>query len=467
MADKESLDEWRNWDAKSREKAAAALQEAMSGEKRVWYCKRGRECDGKPHDQYTYRHARGDQWPPPGTDWLVWGLLGGRGSGKTRSGSEWTRKKSETTNTFGIIGPTTQHVREVMVEDEYSGLLSAFDRAKVRVLWEPSKHKITLPNDHIIRTFTAEEPERLRGRNLGSVWLDEPAHMPLIEAVWDNMMLALRQGNTQILVTTTPLPTKWMKEVVNAPDTVVVKASTYVNLDNLAPAFRKKVLEKYEGTRLGRQELYGDILEDIEGALWNWGLIEDNRDLEMKPEWMDRIVVGIDPAGTSRGRDETGVVVVGIKDEHLYVLGDYSGHYTPNGWANAAWNAYDHFQADAIVAEKNYGGEMVMSTLRNVRVDGNAKLVQSRRGKQLRAEPIVSMYEQGKVHHVDAFEDLETQMVEWVPDRSDSPDRVDALVHAATELARPAEITSIAVPRRAKLRSTAKRNRPVALRSVS
>lgn len=437
------IEQWRNWDAKSQEVLASRLDTALGdAPRRLWFCTRGRACDGKPHEGFDYPHARGQQWPPPGTDWTTWFVSGGRGGGKTATGAQYTRKVTEKVSRSIIIGPTVTHVRDVMVEGE-SGILAAFDAAKVRCLWEPSKRRITnLTNDHVIHTFTGEEPGRLRGPQAGFLWLDEPAHMPLIEEVWDMAMFGLRLGRRpHALCTTTPLPTPWVRKIIAEDDTEVVVITTYDNLDNLAPTFRKAVLSKYEGTRLGDQELLGRILEDVEGALWSWPMIESGRS-DLTHEDMDYIVVGIDPNGTaSKKRDEAGIVAVGRKGNDLYLLADDSGHYSPDGWAKAAWKLFDRLQADKIVAEKNYGGEMVRSTLINARKEfggtmiDQVDLVNSRRGKQLRAEPIVGLYEQGRFHHAGTFPEVETQQTTWVPGFGDSPDRVDALVHAATDAA--------------------------------
>lgn len=407
---------------------------------------------------------------PDGEHYTAEGVVG-HNSGKTRSGSEWVRFMSTRYERGSIIGPTVGHVRDTMVEGD-SGLLAVFANAKMNALWEPSKRRITIDcnctpdaalpkhmNGHIIQCFTGDEPERLRGPQHAYVWLDEPAHFSLIQAVWDNMQFGLRLGDhPRILCSTTPLPTKWMKELIAEEDTVSVTVSTYKNMDNLAPTFKKVMLKKYEGTRLGRQELHGEVLEDIQGALWTWAMIEANRQLvkideegnrhyPVTIEDMDRIIVAIDPAGTSsKKRDETGIVVVGKRGDHFYVIADLSGTYTPEGWASAAWKAFDEYKADKIVAEKNYGGEMVLSTLRNSRPGGPVDLVTSRRGKALRAEPVVGLYEQERVHHLDLFENLETQMTEWVPGMADSPDRVDALVHGITKLYEGGGHSSFASP---------------------
>jgi phage terminase large subunit-like protein len=269
--------------------------------------------------------------------------------------------------------------------------------------------------------------------------------------VWDNLLFGLRLGaNPRIIATTTPKPRPWLKTLVKDPRTRLSRASTYANLDNLSPVFAERIIARYEGTRLGRQELHAEILEDVEGALWTWDLIERGR--VVAPPDLARIVVGVDPAGSKKkSADETGIVVVGIDpDGDLYVLDDRSGHYSPHGWASAVNAAHDDWSADAIVAEKNFGGEMVEHTLRTSGYrDARILVRQTRRSKALRAEPLVGRYEKddGHVHHVGTFADLETQMCEWQPyEHTGSPDRVDALVYAATELMQHSGAASMASP---------------------
>lgn len=442
---------FKNWTPEAQEQALAMLQEQKDG-KRIWYCSRGRGCDGKAHEGVDYAHARGDQWPPPGLDWFVWLVVSGRGAGKTRTGAEWVRKMSEKVERTAMVGRRGVDVRQTMVEGD-SGLIKVCERAKVPYEWFPSKREFRFHNGARAFGYSGEEPDSLRGPQHGIAWLDEPAHMSQIQEVWDNLLMGLRldgvPGGSKVLCTSTPLPTKWLKELMEDALTRVIRVSTYANLDNLDPNFRRTVLTRYEGTRLGRQELHGEILGDVEGALWNYDMIVPYRitlengeiveTLESLIPKMDRIVVGVDPAGTSKKRsDETGIVVVGKRGRDLYVLADGSGKYTPSRWARKAVELYEHWQADAIVAENNYGGEMVRSTLQNERSFARVKEVNSRRGKLIRAEPVVSLYEQELVHHAATLEGvkngLEQQMTEWVPGKGDSPDRVDALVHAITEL---------------------------------
>lgn len=453
LLDPEDFDpeEFKNWPPAAQQKALEMLKKRKDPPK-VWYCAKGRTCDGRPHKGADYPHARADQWPPEGVDWFAWLLLSGRGAGKSRSGAEWLRKMSRHVPRMAMIGRRGTDVRATMVEGP-SGLIYVCERAGISYEWQPSKREFTFGNGAKAYGYSGEEPDSLRGPQHGIAWLDEPAHMPFIEAVWDNLLLGLRldiPGGSKVLVTSTPLPLKWLKDLVADPKSRTIRVSTYKNLDNLDPNFRDNILSKYEGTRLGRQELHGEILQDVEGALWTWDLIEEAKvnpdSLEEFAQTMDRIVVGIDPAGTSRRKsDETGIVVVGKKDGHLYVLADASGHHTPERWARRAVDLYDHWDADAIVVEKNYGGEMVRSVLDNIAKYPRVKEVNSTRGKLIRAEPVFSLYEQRKVHHVQNLTDLETQLTEWIPGKGSSPDRMDALVHAAHELsehARPAILTT-------------------------
>jgi phage terminase large subunit-like protein len=346
-----------------------------------------------------------------------------------------------------LIGATGPDLRETMIEG-VSGILATSPPGK-RPLFEPSKKRLTWPNGCIAQGFSAEEPDRLRGPESGFVWADEPAHYPLVEEVWSNMQLGLRMGSRpKIVATTTPKPTKWMKELIKDPLTITRRVSTYANIGNLAEAFKRTVLDRFEGTRLGRQELHGEILEDVEGALWAWEMFQ----------WVDfapplqRIVVGVDPAGSkNKSSDETGIVVEGVGyDKHLYVLADYTGRYSPRGWATRANEAYEEFGCDAIVAEKNYGGEMVKHTLETSGYGGaRIILVDSRRGKEIRAEPIVARYERKMVSHVGKpgdLAELEGEQTSWVPGHGPSPNRVDAMVHAGTDLLKRLEPAAISSP---------------------
>lgn len=438
MAEDFDLEAFDRWTPSAKKAAAERLQAAVSIEARAWYCTSpGRECDGKPHEGYPYPHARGDQWPPPGMDWFTWLLSGGRGSGKTRSGAEYTRKITEYVPRSAIIAPTGPDARETCIEGE-SGLIRACENAGLKGWeWEPSKRRFTFPNGHIATTFSGEEPDRLRGPQHGFAWLDEPAHIALIEQVWSNLLFGLRLGKRpHVLCTTTPLPNKWTKRIAKDPLTRRVAVSTYKNLDNLAANYRITI-SQFEGTRLGRQELHGEILEDTDGALWLESYLR-------RAEWVDlgfdRVIIGLDPAGTANKRsDETGIVVAARKGDMFYVINDRSGRMSPESWATTTLSLYEMHLADAITPETNYGGDMVTSTLRNLGMDAVfIKPVNARRGKALRAEPIVALYEQGRVVHMAApganLETLETEMLEWVPGVGDSPNRVDALVHALTEL---------------------------------
>jgi phage terminase large subunit-like protein len=436
---------WRRWTPAAQEKALSAIREIEQRPWKPFYCPKF-QCDGKPHGRWGFPHGRWDQHPPKG-DWLTWLLRGGRGSGKTRTGSEWTHRRVKVSPRIALIAPTTSAARDVLVEGD-SGILATAAPGQMPE-WEPSKHKLTFHNGAAAYTYSAEEPERLRGPQHYDAWLDEPAHMPLIEAVWSNLLFGMRLGKApRICCTTTPVPTKWMKELIADPSTISVAVSTYANIDNLAPHFAKQILERYEGTRLGRQEIHGEILADVDGALWQYEYFDGEQRIEaIEPSILDRVIVAVDPAGTNRKKsDETGIVIVGALDNEYYVLADWSGRYSPKGWADRVMTAYHEFEADSIVVETNYGGDMVRSTLENIDERPRIVEVNSRRGKVIRADPIVALYERGLVHHVkNGLGDLEDQLVSWVPG-NDSPDRLDALVHGLTNLARTLEPSTIADP---------------------
>lgn len=261
--------------------------------------------------------------------------------------------------------------------------------------------------------------------------------MPAIEDVWSNLMFGLRLGDRpHVVLTSTPIPTPWVRRTQSDPKTVVVRVSTYANIKNLAVNFRELVVAQYEGTRKGRQELYGELLQDVEGALWNIDMLK-----RLRVDWtvMDRIIVAVDPAGTANRRsDETGIIVAGKLGQECFVLEDGSGKYSPQGWAERALGLYSKYGADAIVVEKNFGGDMVKDVIQRTETGRELSpriiVKQATRSKALRAEPVVALYEQEKVFHSGDLDGLETEMLSWIPGKGDSPNRVDALVWGVSEL---------------------------------
>lgn len=445
---------YKGWTPAAQEKALQALRAESERPWRPFYCP-DPMCNGKAHGPmgsspvpWDFSHARKDQRPPKG-DWLTWLFLAGRGAGKTRSGSEWVHRLAKKPVRIALLSPTGPDFRDTQIEGE-SGLLATAPPGQMPE-WEPSKKKLTWPSGATAYGYSMEEPDRLRGKQHHYAWADEPAHAPLISDVWDNLLFGLRLGRQpRILATTTPLPTQWNKELVADPTTSVTTASTYDNIDNLADTFRKIVIGRYEGTRKGQQEIHGQLLEDVEGAMWQADWIKYLPATE-DPELI-RIVVAIDPAGTAREKsDETGIIVVGTDGDDFYVLADYSGRYSPSGWASRALSAVDHWNADVIVAEKNYGGDMVKAVIEAEAKERKnlytVKTVTSRRGKALRADPVATLYEKGRGVHLEAFAELENQMTSWVVGDK-SPDRVDALVHGITDLAQVVAPTTVSDPTR-------------------
>jgi len=409
---------------------------------------------------FTWRgyKARPNQLAPgsPGasserTNWRYWLLKAGRGAGKTRTGAETIREwVAQGRRLIHLIAPTAKDVRDVMV-DGPSGILNCYP-TNDRPLWEPSKGHITWGNGAQALTFSAEEPNRLRGPACECVWGDEIAawkHQTAIDT-WDNMAFGLRMGNDpRGVFTSTPKPTPLFKQVIKDPSTVVTGGSTYENRSNLAPGFFADIIRRYEGTRLGRQELLAELLEDIPGALWTRAIIDASRIHISEIQWdlIWRIVVAIDPAVTAgEDSDETGIIVAGLTQSgHVIVLDDLSCRESPLEWAKIAVVAFKTRRADRIVGEVNNGGDLVEANLRAVAREVPFRAVRASRGKAVRAEPIAALYEQGRVHHVrydeqyqgrsDRFDLLEDQMCGFVPGMdTKSPDRMDALVWAITEL---------------------------------
>ncbi len=375
------------------------------------------------------RIARPNQLPPSG-NWRTWLIQAGRGFGKTRIGAEWTRESVRHFPLVNIIGATADDARDIMIEGE-SGILACCPEHE-RPIYLPSKRRLEWPNGARTLIFTADEPERLRGKQHMRLWCDEVAAWRHPEA-WDQAMLGLRLGaDPRAVATTTPRPTRMIRDLIADPTTVVTRGSTYDNRANLAPQFLDQIVRRYEGTRLGRQELGGELLLDVPGALWTLAMFDERRSA---PD-LKRVVVAIDPAASSKeDSDETGIIVAGQGiDGDWYVLADRSGIFSPNEWAKRAVAAFEEFRADRIVAEVNNGGEMVGATVRTVRRTVPFKAVHASRGKAIRAEPIASLYTDRHVWHTQPFDTLEEQLVNWTPDSGESPDRLDALVWALTEL---------------------------------
>ena len=385
--------------------------------------------------RWKHQLARQEQIPTEDKSWTTWLYLAGRGAGKTRTAAEWLawQASSQPKTRWAIVAPTYSDARDTCAEGE-SGIVSILREYGTLKDYNRSIGEIFLTNGSRIKLFSGEEPERLRGPQHHGGWFDELAAFKYPEA-WDQYQFGLRLGdNPQTIVTTTPKPIKLIKELISQDSVKVIRGSTFDNAANLAESALAQYKLRYENTRLGRQELYGEILDNVEGALWTREMIENARVVNAPP--LIRIVVAIDPAVTSSATsDETGIVAAGVSTNgDYYVLDDKSLRASPDTWARQAVELYHKHKADKIVAETNNGGDMVIMLLKQVDTSIAVQKVTATRGKQLRAEPISSIYEQGRVHHVGYFAELETQMCEWTPASNESPDRLDALVWALTEL---------------------------------
>lgn len=400
--------------------------------------------------KYEWRFwARPNQLPPPDDgDWFVWLAKPGRGWGKTRAGSEWIRQRVESgqAKQIALVNDTAADTRKIMVEGP-DGIVT-LSPPWCKPVYEASKKQVVWPGGGpwagaVAHLYEAEAPEKLRGPQHDTAWCDELAKWQNLRKVdqeggtaFDNLMYGLRIGNPKCAITTTPRAVKAVRDLVKRKGVVIVNGSSYENRANLSDQWFQQVIAPAEGTRLGRQEVYGELLEDVEGALWTRSMI-DAACAERAIPAFKRVVVAIDPAVTATEQsDETGIVVAALGfDGHGYVLADSSGHYTPEQWARQAVGLYQKHAADRIVAETNNGGEMVGYTIRTVGKHVSFKALTASRGKRTRAEPVAALYEQGLIHHVRSFSDLEDQLCTWDANGTEkSPDRLDALVWALTEL---------------------------------
>ena len=385
---------------------------------------------------YSWSCWRRPKQATPDGDWRFWLILAGRGFGKTRTGAEFVREQVESgrAGRVALVGATAADVRDTMIEGA-SGLLSVFPPDR-RPLYEPSKRRVTFANGAIATAFSADQPDRLRGPNHDLAWADELAAWRYHDA-WDQLVLGLRLGDhPRAVITTTPRPLPLIRRLATTSDGTVhlTRGSTFENAGNLSAEFLDEMRRRYENTRLGRQELDAQIIDDVDGALWDRAQLDADRVVEYPP--LDRVVVAVDPAVTSgENADETGIVVVGLgRDGHAYVLDDSTLRATPADWARAVIAAYHRYQADTVVAEANQGGDLISTVIRTVDDRVPIRLVRASRGKRTRAEPVAALYEQHRVHHVGFFPELEDQLCSWVPDVGSSPDRLDALVWALTDL---------------------------------
>jgi phage terminase large subunit-like protein len=393
------------------------------------------------------RHARTDQLPPSGA-WLVWLILAGRGWGKTRTGAEWIKDEALRTpgTRWAVVAPTYADARDTCVEGE-SGLLSVLPDDRVKD-WNRSLGELILVNGSRIKLFSADKPDRLRGPQHHGAWCDELAAWTYPEA-WDQLQFGLRLGDyPRTVVTTTPKPIPMIRQLLARDDVHITRGATFDNAANLSEAALATLRARYEGTRLGRQELHGEVLEDVPGALWVLATIEAAR-ARRQDEWdLVRVVTAIDPAVTSgEDSDETGIVTAGVSESgwcphcgpitngpHAVILADDTVKTSPDAWCRRAVDALELWKGDRVIGETNNGGDLIETVLRTVDSSVPYRKVTATRGKRLRAEPVAALYEQGRVHHAGGFPELEDQQCSWTPDSSGSPDRLDALVWALTDL---------------------------------
>lgn len=360
--------------------------------------------------------------------------MSGRGFGKTQAGEDWFYKRGmagDSSRRMMLAGRTPSDVRDYSLYGP-GGLLTHHPDLD----YQPSNRLIVWPTGALAHIRSGANPEEFRNFSGDTVWIEEFAAWKYPRESWDNLMFGTREADPRICMTTTPKPIPVLKELIEAESTIVIRGSSYENRDNLSERYVQNVLDRYKDTRLGQQEIYGMLLEDVPGALWRRSDIEEHR-VRNAPD-LARVVVGIDPAATSGDTaNETGIIIEGKLGDEGYVIGDHTIVGTPEQWATAAINAYLDYEADLIIVEDNNGGEMVESTIRTVAktmgVSVSVKRIHASRGKHTRAQPIAALYEQGKIHHVGSYPELEDQQCTWIPG-DDSPDRMDACVWGFTEL---------------------------------
>tara|TARA_R110000824_G_scaffold257379_2_gene446334 strand:- start:4976 stop:6160 length:1185 start_codon:yes stop_codon:yes gene_type:complete len=371
----------------------------------------------------------------PEGDFRIWLILAGRGFGKTRSGAEWIRErvKSGKAKHIALIGRTAADVRDVMVNGP-SGLLSCCPPDE-RPVYEPSRRRIVWPNGAVAQTFSSQKPDQLRGPQMDTAWCDELAAWEYPYDTWDQLMFGLRLGDPKCVVTTTPRPIQLLRDLIKSERVAITRGTTFDNRDNLADSFYEHIMDKYDQTNLGKQELYAQLLDEVPGALWTRDIIDNNR-VQKVPD-LARIVIAVDPAmSANKNSDETGIVVVGLgEDGDFYVLEDLSARLSVDAWARVVVDAYHRLGADRVVAEVNQGGDLVEKVIRQVDSGISYRPIRASKGKFARAEPVSARYEQGRVKHTKVFSLLEDQLCTYSSSyMSQSPDRLDALVYGITEL---------------------------------
>lgn len=367
--------------------------------------------------------------------------------GKTRAGAEFIDSEAQAGNAkrIALVAPSPADARDVMIQGE-SGILNIGSK-NTRPLYEPSKRRLTWGNGTIAIVYSGANPDQLRGPQFDLAWVDEICSFRYPRKTWDNLQLATRLGdNPRTVITTTPKPIKVLREIMAEEGTEISRGSTYDNRANLPEKFFNVIVNRYEGTRLGLQELHAKILKQAENALWKREILEKHRVDEIECEFK-RIVIAIDPAVTSNEKsDETGIIICGLGvDGRGYVLDDRTVKSTPKEWAGVAINAYHEYEADRIIGEANNGGDLIETVIRGIDDKVSYKSVHASRGKVTRAEPVSSLYEQGEVSHLGMLGDLEDELCNYVPTESTkSPNRLDALVWGLSELMLGKKIPKIA-----------------------